>query len=473
MPIDAAQPTTHASSDDPLIVRRMVLQILRAIDRRGQTLDVTLEEFRQNHPLARQRDRALLQTLVFGVLRWRGRIDFVIETFSRTPLNKIQPDILNILRMALFQVMFLDRIPVSAAVNTSVELAKPLAPGWVVRFVNALLRKAAEDYQKVQFPVLEQNPVAALAASKSFPTWLIRRWLHQFNPDETAALCDAVNTIPPVTLRANTLKVQPEVLLKTLTDERETVLAASMAPEALLLRHPQKPIEEFNAFQRGWFQVQDEAAQLVTILLDPQPGERILDACAGLGGKTGHIAQRMQNSGVVVALDVNAAKLKMLTAEMERLGISIVRPYTVDLSSGRLSDNHGSYDRILPYDRILIDAPCSGLGVLRRNPDAKWSLKETALGGCGRRQVEFLNRLALQVKPGGVLVYAVCSSEPEEGEAVVAAFMKNHPDYRLENAADYLPRLVGNPLTRDNFLKTYPHRHGSDGFFSARFRRMP
>jgi 16S rRNA (cytosine967-C5)-methyltransferase len=375
--------------------------------------------------------------------------------------------------MALFQVMFLDRIPVSAAVNTSVELAKPLAPVWVVRFVNALLRKAAADYQKVKFPVLEQNPVAALAASKSFPTWLIRRWLHQFNLDETAALCDAVNSIPPVTLRANTLKIQPGVLLKTLTDEGETVLAASMAPEALLLRHPQKPIEEFNAFQRGWFQVQDEAAQLVTILLDPQPGERVLDACAGLGGKTGHIAQRMQNSGVLVALDVNAAKLKILTAEMERLGISIVRPHTVDLSSGRLSDNHGPCDRILPYDRILIDAPCSGLGVLRRNPDAKWSVKETALGGCGRRQVEFLDRLAVQVKPGGVLVYAVCSSEPEEGEAVVAAFMKNHPDYRLENAADYLPRLVGTPLTRDNFLKTYPHRHGSDGFFSARFRRMP
>ena len=174
----------------------------------------------------------------------------------------------------------------------------------------------------------------------------------------------------------------------------------------------------------------------------------------------------MQNSGVVVALDVNAAKLKMLTAEMERLGISIVRPCTVDLSSGRLSDNHG------PYDRVLLDAPCSGLGVLRRNPDAKWSVEETALGGCGRRQVEFLNRLALQVKPGGILVYAVCSSEPEEGETVVAAFMKNHPDYRLENAADYLPRLVGTPLTRDNFLKTYPHRHDLDGFFSARFRRM-
>jgi len=245
------------------------------------------------------------------------------------------------------------------------------------------------------------------------------------------------------------------------------VVAASMAPEALLLRRPQKPIEEFSAFQRGWFQVQDESAQLVTILLDPQPGERILDACAGLGGKTGHIAQFMQNRGVVVALDVNAAKLKRLTTEMERLGVLIVRPCHADLSSDRLSDNHG------PYDRILLDAPCSGLGVLRRNPDAKWSVEETALGGCGQRQVGFLNRLAVQVKPGGVLVYAVCSSEPEEGEAVVGAFLENHPDYRLENAAVYLPRFVGSPLTHDGFLKTYPHRHGSDGFFSARFRRIP
>ena len=465
--MDALEPTAHVATDDPQFVRRMALQILRAIDQRGQTLDAALADFRQQHLLARQRDRALLQTLVFGVLRWRGRIDFVIETFSRTPLTKIQPDILNVLRMALFQVMFLDRIPVSAAVNTAVELAKPLAPDWVVRFVNAVLRKAAAGYEKVPFPVLAQNPVAALASSKSFPPWLIRHWLHRFGPDETAALCDAVNTIPPVTLRVNTLKVQREVLLRTLTDEGGTALAAPLAPHALLLRHPQKPIEEFQAFQRGWFQVQDEAAQLVTILLDPQPGERILDACAGLGGKTGHIAQLMQNRGVVVALDVNAAKLKVLTAEMARLGISIVRSSSADLSRGRLSDNHG------PYDRILLDAPCSGLGVLRRNPDAKWSVEETALGGFSRRQVEFLNRLAVRVKPGGILVYAVCSSEPEEGEAVVDAFMKNHPDYRLENAADFLPRLVDNPLTCDGFLKTYPHRHGSDGFFSARFRRMP
>lgn len=466
MPVDALQPTPHAASDDPQAVRRMALEILNATGQRRRTLDAILDDFRRKHPLARQRDRALLQAIVFGVLRWRGRIDFVIAAFSRTPLDKIQPDILNILRIALFQVMFLDRIPASAAINTAVDLAKPLAPAWVVGFVNALLRKAAADHGKLRFPPPEQDPIAALAASKSFPPWLIRRWLNRFGADETAALCDAVNAIPPVTLRANTLKIAPAALQQALADEGETVQEASMAPEGLLMHHPRRPIEESSAFRRGWFQVQDEAAQLVTVLLDPQPGEKILDACAGLGGKTGHIAQRMRNRGVIVALDVNAAKLRSLMAESARLGISIVRPERVDLSNGRLPDTLG------PCDRVLLDAPCSGLGVLRRNPDAKWAVTQSALAGHGRRQIDFLTGLASQVKPGGTLVYSVCSNEPEEGHAVITAFLEKRPDYRLENAADYLPRCAAAPLTRDGCLETYPHRHGTDGFFSARFRRM-
>ncbi|MFZ0612518.1 MAG: 16S rRNA (cytosine(967)-C(5))-methyltransferase RsmB, partial [Desulfobacterales bacterium] len=303
--------------------------------------------------------------------------------------------------------------------------------------------------------------------SQSFAPWLVRRWLDRFGPDETAALCEAVNTIPPVTLRTNTLKIERTQLLQELAGEGQTVQAAALAPDGLLLRHLQKPVEELEAFKRGFIQVQDEAAQLVTLLLDPQPGETVLDACAGLGGKTAHIAQSMQNSGTITALDVNTAKLKLLAADMSRLGISIVRPYTLDLSGSRWPDHLG------PYDRILLDAPCSGLGVLRRNPDAKWLVQEAMLAGYGRRQAGFLECLALQVKPGGVLVYAVCSSEPEEGAAVVAAFLEKHRNYRLEIAADYVPLVDDSPLTRAGFLETFPHRHGTDGFFSARLRRRP
>ncbi|MFZ0134978.1 MAG: 16S rRNA (cytosine(967)-C(5))-methyltransferase RsmB [Desulfobacterales bacterium] len=465
MPIDAVKPPADPSPDHPLIVRRMALQILGAVDRQHRTLDAILEDHRQRHPLARQRDRALLQAIVFGVLRWRGRLDFVIGTFSHTPLDKIQPDILNILRIALFQLMFMDRIPVSAAVNTAVELAKPLAPEWVVRFVNAVLRKAAAGHKKIGYPLLEKDPVAAIAAAKSFAPWMVRRWLDRFGTDQTMALCEAVNTIPPVTLRANTLKIERTQLLRKLADEGQSAQPAALAPDGLLLGRLQKPIEELEAFVQGLFQVQDEAAQLVTILLDPQPGETVLDACAGLGGKTAHMAQSMRNSGTITALDVNAAKLKLLAAEMNRMGISIVRPHTLDLSGGRWPDRFG------PYDRILLDAPCSGLGVLRRNPDAKWLVQEDMLAGYGRRQAEFLDRLALKVKPGGVLVYAVCSSEPEEGTAVVTAFLEKHRNYRLENAADHVPQPAGSPLVRDGFLETFPHRHGTDGFFSARLRR--
>lgn len=447
-------------------MRYTALQILNALSHGHQTLDHELESYRQKEPLSEQRDRALLQAIVFGVLRWRGRLDFIIAAFSSTPLHKIQPDILNVLRIGLFQAAFLERIPASAAVNTAVELAKPLAPSWVVRFVNAVLRKAANDHATVRFPDLEKNPVASLAAVKSFPPWLIRRWLHRFGQAETAALCDAVNAIPPVTLRTNSLQVDRKTLMTTLNEEGESVQATPQAPEGVWLLRPRKPIPELGPFQRGWFQVQDEAAQMVTHLLAPQPGERIMDACAGWGGKTGHIAQRMQNAGEIVAVDAKGNKLNELSAEMKRLGVQIVAPECLDLLSDPLPLRPGS------FDRILLDAPCSGLGVLRRNPDAKWRLKERMLGRFGQKQTMLLDCLAPLVKTGGLLVYSVCSSEPEEGRGVVTAFLDRHPEYRTDSPVDRLPQPLVALLTKDGFFETYPHRHGMDGFFGVRFKRI-
>jgi len=445
--------------------RKNSLYILNTLDQGNKTLDDILDEVLSQHILFSKKDRALLQALVYGVLRWRAKLDWIINYFSNTRLRKIDPKVLNVLRLGLFQIISLDRIPVSAAVNTSVEMTKSLAAPYVVRFVNGLLRNAAKNYKQVRFPDENNDPVSALAVKKSFPKWLLKRWLDRFGLEETVLLCDAINTIPPITVRCNTLKTRCETLLMLLGKYVEKVEPTDFAPDGARFFNPKKSIPEMKSFEDGLFQVQDEAAQLVTFLLNPKPGETVLDACAGLGGKTGHISQVMNNRGKLIAMDNNTKKLHRLQSEMARLGISMVTPLTHDLNDPAAAKS------INKFDRILLDAPCSGLGVLRRNPDAKWRISEQDLIRHAKRQAIFLDNLAHQVKPEGHLVYCVCSTEPEENESVIKGFLKKHKDFVIEKNLEGLPYKARSLLTGDGYLKTFPHLHNMDGFFAVCMKR--
>ncbi len=461
--ITKKEPTTNPI--DPLSVRNTALNILNRLDRDHRTLDTILDEVLSRGTFPARRDRALLQALVFGALRWRGRLDYVIDFFSRTPANKMDLPVRNILRLGLFQILYLSRIPPSAAVNTAVEIAKRSSPPWVVRFVNGVLRSAAREHEKVKFPDINRDPTAAISARKSFPEWYVRRWVNTVGPAETMALCDAVNKIPDLTLRTNTLKTDRETLLKALVGLAEGIAPTAVAPDGINLTNPRIRIPKIEAFKRGWFQVQDEAAQLISLLTAPRPGENVLDACAGLGGKTGHMAQLMGNRGSIAAVDVNSDRLALLERQMQRMGVSIVATRTVDLT--RPSD----ITELGRFDRILLDAPCSGLGVLRRNPDAKWKVHESMIMAAARKQIRLLNNLAALVNPGGHLVYAVCSTEPEENEAVVESFLKAHPRFTKVDPRQYLHSAAASLIGRDGSLKTLPHRHNMDGFFCQVFKR--
>jgi len=445
--------------------RTASLEILNILDQGDNTLDNILDEVLSRKTNLSKKDRALLQALVYGILRWRGRLDWIIRYFSKTRLDKIDPKVLNVLRIGLFQIIYLDRIPVSAAVNTSVELVKSFAPPHVVRFTNGLLRNAVRNHKWVPLPDEKNQPVSSLTVKKSFPKWLIERWLDRFGLNDTGLLCDAINAIPPLTVRCNTLKIPREVLLKFLEKDVENIELTHYAPDGVFFFNPKKSIPEFKAFKEGLFQVQDEAAQLVTSLLDPRPGETVLDACAGLGGKSGHISQMMKNRGKLVAMDNNERKLMRLQSEMHRLGISMVTPIIQDLN-----DLAGS-NRIEKFDRILLDAPCSGLGVLRRNPDAKWRISEQDLVRNSDRQAIFLDQLAPYVKPSGILVYCVCSTEPEENEDVIKGFLNKHQDFAIEKNPGGLPLKARTLLTGNGYFRTFPHLHNMDGFFAVCMRR--
>ena len=446
--------------------RKTALDVLNTLTRGKKTLDSILRNIPQDDRYLSRRDRALFTAMVYGVLRWRSRLDHVIAHFSNTPIQKIEPAVLNILRLGLFQIIYLDRIPDSAAVNTSVEMTKQIGASRAVGFVNALLRRSAANYSNVHFPAFETDPVAYLSADQSLPGWLAQRWLKRYDKETILILCDKINSIPPITIRTNTLKTTREQLTLSLESEAERIESTTTAPDGIKLINPKRSIPDLPAFKNGWFQVQDEAAQLVTLLLNPQPEESVLDACAGLGGKTAHIAQLMQNKGSVTAMDKDEKKLQQLDSEMQRLNIPIVHTHCHDLNSAL------DKKKVDVFDRILLDAPCSGLGVLRRNPDIKWNSTEKSLKRHANMQKRFLETLAPMVKSNGVLVYSVCSIEPEENEAVIRAFLKNHPEFVIDKNPGKLPETMLSLIEPTTGFKTLPILNDMDGFFLTRLKRI-
>ena len=457
----------HKRQDRPIIDPRAgALNVLNRLDRNTETLDAVLDDAAPMMKGLSHRDRALFNQLVYGVLRWRLRLDAVAGVYAARPLKQIDPPILNILRIGLFQILFMDRIPASAAVNTAVNLVRTQKSSKAAGFVNALLRNALRDPDRFCLPDAFDSPVDHMAIAKSFPHWLASRWIDRMGVAYTERLCDAMNTIPPITLRCNGLKNSLSELMHALTAQAERIEIMNDITGGIHLIGPRCPIPEMKAFVDGRFAVQDGAAQLVSLLLAPRPGETVLDACAGLGGKSTHLAQIMKNQGTIVAMDNVPAKLARLEKEAHRLGVSIIRTRRANLNRPLASE-------ALPrFDRILLDAPCSGLGVLRRNPDAKWSSKKKDIARSAIRQARFLDHLAPLVKRDGVLVFAVCSMEPEENTQVIKSFLKNHPNFAIIGNQPIEEKTVRSFLGENGFLRTAPHIHHMDGFFAARLKRL-
>jgi 16S rRNA (cytosine967-C5)-methyltransferase len=429
------------------------------------TLDQLLSQADQQVQRLNRADRALLHAIVYGVLRWQARLDWVIDHLTLRPGKKIDPLVRVILRMGLFQMHYLERIPTSAAVNTSVELTKKKRRKWASGFVNSVLRRAADTGKEIPWPDRGSDPIDFLSTFYAFPQWLICRWVGHWGVDETEALCKSINTIPPITVRTNTLRVDRQQLLEQIQTEAKEISFTAHSPEGISFSSVRHPIAHWKAFQKGWFQVQSEAAQCIAHLLDVSSGHRVWDACAGLGTKTAHLAQLMEDKGRILATDLSANKLGDLKVEMRRLGITIVEPLQLDLAHPPAHWHRGS------YDRILVDAPCTGLGVLQKNPDGKWLGNPAMIQHNSRRQLTLLDNAAIHLKPKGIMVYAVCSIEPEENEQVIQGFLQKHSEFVIEHPK--LDQVMNGKelLTSEGFVKTSPHKHQMDGFFAAALKK--
>lgn len=443
--------------------REVALEVLRRVETDGAWSGVLLR-----HALDRAEldpaEEALAADLTLGTLRHRGELDWALSQVLREPLDSLPPAIRTVLRIGAYQLLFLDRIPPPAACWETVELAKRVGHPGTVRLVNAVLRALAASPPRL--PEDDGTP-ERIALRTSHPLWLVRRWCGRFGVEEARALCEANNRTPPSSVRLNTLRGTPDQLVQALRDTGVVTEPSPYLPEGRRIVAAAREARR-AAYEAGWVTPQDEGAMLVGRLVAPRPGETVVDACAAPGGKTAHLAALMENRGRIVACDVHPRKLEAVAGQCRRLGVGIVELRCLD--AAQLGDVYPQQ-----ADRVLVDAPCSGLGVVRRRPEIKWRLRPDQLGELAARQKRILGGAAGAVRPGGLLVYSVCSVEPEEGPEVVADFLAHHPEFVPASLEGWPPdgdeasRIVaGSPGT----ALLLPHRTDTDGFFVAALRRV-
>lgn len=418
--------------------------------------------------LADDRDRALAGEIAAGTLRWQAAFDHVIERFSNRPLPRFDPEIVAILRVSLYQLLHLDRIPAAAVVDDAVDLSKRVGKRSASGLVNAILRRASRDRARLPLPAAPgdaaDSPAALefLAVTLSHPRWLMERWLTRHGFEAARRWAEFDNQPAPLTLRANTILTSRDALSRELGGLGVETRPARFAPDALVVASGNPLLTPLA--HSGRFVVQDEASQLVGLFVAAAPGERIFDACASPGNKTTQLAAAAQDRGLIIAADVRKRRIELLTRTVRQSSARSIRIVQASVS--------GPPPFTVPFDAVLVDAPCSGLGTIRRDPDIRWRRTPSDLPGLAQAQRDMLSQAATAVAPRGRLVYSTCSSEPEENESVVAAFLAEHTEFRQATPAPFRNGPLARLLDASGALHTQPFRDDLEAFYAATLVRI-
>ena len=442
--------------------RDTALKILYEINEKGAYSNIALDRHLEAGRLG-ETDRGFITGLVYGTVKWRLTIDWVISQFSNIKLKKISPWILNILRVGTYQLLYMDKVPESAACNESARLAGKYGHQASTGFVNAVLRNIARNKETIKKPDKNSEPVKYLSITYSHPEWMVERFLMLFGPVFTESLLESNNAIPEFTIRVNTLKTTGEKLVETLKRESIEAFPGRFSRDALLIKNPSS-ISRLAAFKEGMFQVQDESSMLAARALDPRPGEFVLDACSAPGGKATHIAQLMDNKGTVLARDIHEHKIKLIEQSALRLGIDIIK---TEMHDALIPDAQTRNKA----DRVLLDAPCTGLGIIRRKPDIKWGRESSDTAEITSLQRKMIAAASESVKPGGVLVYSTCTILPEENEEIVKGFLNENPEFEMDDLSSVIPGALKSNIKEKGMLQLYTNRDGADGFFISKLRK--
>ena len=443
--------------------RTAAYQALRAVASRALDLPAALARSRRT--LADERDRSLAAEIVTGTLRWQRSLDALAEAFSNRPIARIDPDLLTILRLSIYQLLHLDRVPAAAVVDDAVDLARAARKPSATGFVNAVLRSLLRQRHRLPLPARPDRPdraaqLAYLGVTHSHPDWLVERWLDRHGFDAAEAWVRFDNDPPALMLRVNTLRATVDDAARALAADGVETARARFAPDGLVVTsgNPLRRPQDGLAF------VQDEASQLVALVVGARPEDRVLDLCASPGGKTAAMAAAMRDTGLLVASDVRRRRIELLRQTVHASGARSVRVVQVGA--------HGALPFRERFDCVLVDAPCSGLGTIRRDPDIRWRRTAADLPALAAAQKALLARAAAVAGPAGRLVYATCSSEPEENEQVIEAFLEAQPGFELiDLRRETLPDPIEPLLDGRGMFRTLPFRDGLEAFFAAAMRR--
>lgn len=444
--------------------RELAWLALNRIETDGAYANLALQAVLEEHSATERREKAFCTELVYGTLRRLLKIDYILGRLLSRPLKSLQPAVKNVLRLGIFQLLYLPEIPDRAVCHSMVELLKSSKFRGLAPLVNGVLRNYLRTGAALELPDRNRDYLRFLEVEYSHPQWLIKRWLERFGPELTEALLKTNNGRPPLTVRIKQPELLGEKVAAALIGEGIKAVPGGYLPEALHLLDLPYALEESAVFRQGWIMPQDESSMLVAHLVNPVPGEFIVDLCAAPGGKSTHLAELMNDQGRIISLDDHPHKVNLIKANARRLNLSIIEPQVSDARSFVLPENRLA-------DAVLVDAPCSGTGVLRRRVDARYRRELQDLNQLAQLQREILQQAATLVRPGGRLVYSTCTLEPEENQKQTEWFLANHPDFELADYRAYLPEKLPNYLeTADQrWVTLLPEPDGGDGFFICRF----
>lgn len=437
--------------------RLMAVKILNRLERSGSYID-KLVDFELNTGNLSDLDKALLQELVYGVTRWKAKLDWVLIGFFHGDFQKCFNYVKNALRIGLYQILYLDKVPNSAAIDEAVEIVKRKQGKKTAGLINGVLRNIARNIENIRYPKENDDRSFYISVMESHPKWMVSKWIERYGEAEALELLQKNNEIPNQTIKINPLKITREELFKLFEDHNVDYAESKYLEGSIKVLTRKIKMQGTELFKDGKITIQDTSASLAAKLLTAKPNENILDMCAAPGGKTSQIIEDMNDQGKVTAVDLFEARVRLIDQNIKRLGYKSVET---------IADDIRTFKPEVEYDGVQVDVPCSGLGTISKKPDIKWSFEKETLPKLNKLQLEFLTLSSKLVKVGGRIVYSTCTIEKEENEDIVNKFLSENPNFELDNAEKYLHP----DICKDGMMMTLPHKHNTDGAFAARLVR--